>query len=79
MRHYDRQYRRWTAVRANYKRARRHEFLSIWNNLFDRTADGRGSTTLLLLVLNSLKPTIRTLWLQLQMARFDSVNPPPMP
>lgn len=79
MRHHDRLYKRWKTARADYKRARRHEFLRLWKSLYDFARPIGGPMLLLLLVLNSLKPTIQALWLRLQMDRWDSINPPPLP
>lgn len=79
MRHYDRKYRRWKSARADYKRARRQEFVQLYQTLYDALRPYGGGMILLLLVLNAIKPTVRALWLRLQMDRWDSVNPPPMP
>lgn len=77
MRSIDRRMKRWRQKRAEFKRAKRHEFLGIWKHISSALWRHKAPALLLLLVLNSQKPTIRRLWLRLQLDRWDSVNPVP--
>lgn len=74
---YARKIRRWRRARAEFKRAKRHEFLEIWQHISAALWNHKAPALLLLLVLNSQKPTIRRLWLRLQLDRWDSINPVP--
>lgn len=77
MRSIDRRMKRWRQERAEFERAKRHEFLCIWDHLSAALWNHKAPALLLLLVLNSQKPTIRRLWLRLQLGRWDSINPVP--
>jgi len=77
MRSIDRRMKRWRQERAEFEGAKRHEFLCIWDHLSAALWNHKAPALLLLLVLNSQKPTIRRLWLRLQLDRWDSINPVP--